>query len=143
MTTIEEENYRKGVEKAIERWKAKITVIGGKAKKPREELNKLRAIAAPTADDKKKIAAYEAELDKLAKNVETASSELKLDVLLLGPLNVPKKTPKSELDKLPKWMKELIKAKGVPLGNGVVITPEVEFDWTTFKPKYIGVKVKW
>ncbi len=143
MTTIAQDNYKKGVEKAVERWKVKITVIGGKAKKPREALKALRAIGNPTPADKKKIADLVAELEKLSKEVETATTELKLDIILLGPVDIPKITPPSVLQKLPQWLQDLIKAKGVPLGNGVVLTPDVKFDTSTFKLKYIGIKVKW
>ncbi|HUR29392.1 MAG TPA: hypothetical protein VM509_14480, partial [Planctomycetota bacterium] len=90
--------------------------------------------------DKKQIAAYEAELEKLDKEVDTATTELKLDVALL---EVPKEAPKPDLVKLPDWLKEIIKKKGIPLGNGVSIAPEVKFDIDKRKLTYIGVKVKW
>lgn len=58
-------------------------------------------------------------------------------------LDVPKEAPKAELLKLPDWLKGIIKAKGIPLGKGVSIAPDIDFDFKNFKLKSLGVQVRW
>lgn len=124
MSDIKTDLYKKAVEAAVDRWKGKLVNIGAKADKIRSD--------NPKAGDKDF-----AELDKAVAN---ATLELKLDIVTL---DVPKEAPKSELDKLPDWLKVMIKAKGVPLGKGVSIAPSVDFDFKNFKLKSLGVTVHW
>ena len=45
---------------------------------------------------------------------------------------------------MPGWLKEIIKAKGIPLGkSGVSIAPDVSFDFKARKLKYLGITIKW
>ena len=140
MSDMKVEQYKKGVEKAVDRWKGKIEKIGEKADKLRQILAKLKEIKNPTPDDKKKIADCQKGFDALDKEVDKATLELKLDVMLL---DVPKEAPKAELLKLPDWLKGIIKAKGLPLGKGVSIAPDIDFDFKNFKLKSLGVQVRW
>jgi hypothetical protein len=140
MSDMKVEQYKKGVEKAVDRWKGKIEKIGEKADKLRQILAKLKEIKNPTTDDKKKIADCQKGFDALDKEVDKATQELKLDVMLL---DVPKEAPKAELLKLPDWLKGIIKAKGIPLGKGVSIAPDIDFDFKNFKLKSLGVQVRW
>jgi|SRR5664280_2873516 len=139
MSDMKVEQYKKGVEKAVDRWKGKIEKIGEKADKLRQILAKLKEIKNPTPDDKK-IADCQKGFDALDKEVDKATQELKLDVMLL---DVPKEAPKAELLKLPDWLKGIIKAKGIPLGKGVSIAPDIDFDFKNFKLKSLGVQVRW
>ena len=124
MSDIKTDLYKKAVEAAVDRWKAKLVKIGAKA-------DKIRA-ANPKAGEK--------DFAALDKEIDNATLELKLDVVSL---EVPKEAPKSELDKLPDWLKAMIKAKGIPLGKGVSIAPSVDFDFKNFKLKSLGVTVRW
>jgi hypothetical protein len=140
MGDIKVEQYKSGVTRAVERWATKLKVIGGKAQVHRDALKKLEALSAPSADDKKKMAEHRTGLDKLTKEVDKATTELKLDIALL---EIPKDAPKADLVKLPDWLKGIVKAKGIPLGKGVSIAPDVKFDLDKRKLTYVGVKVKW
>ncbi len=140
MSDIRVEQYKKAVERAVERWKAKLEKIGAKADKIREALVKLEENKPPTPEDKKKIELLKKGFEPLTKEVDKATLELKVDTLLL---EVPKEAPKAELLKLPEWLKAMIKAKGIPLGRGVSVVPDVEFDLKNFKLKSIGVTVRW
>jgi len=124
MSDIKVDLYKKAVEAAVDRWKGKLVKIGAKADQIRSSNPKAGA---------KDFAALDKEID-------AATLELKLDVI---GLDVPKEAPKSELDKLPDWLKAVIKAKGVPLGKGVSIAPSVDFDFKNFKLKALGVTVHW
>ncbi|HTF87376.1 MAG TPA: hypothetical protein VK843_03125 [Planctomycetota bacterium] len=141
MGDIRVDNYKTAVKAAMDRWKAKLATIGAKAKTARAELKKLRASGVPTVADQKRINELVAELEQRSADVDKATLELKLD--LMGLDSKIKDAPKKELQLLPDWMKTIIKEKGIPLGDGVVITPEVKFDFDKFKLTYIGIKLKW
>lgn len=140
MSDIKVEQYKKAVGRAIERWVAKLEKTGAKADKLREALAKLEENKSPSTEEKKKIELIKKGFEPLAKEVDKATLELKLDVMLL---DVPKEAPKAELLKLPDWLKAVIKAKGIPLGRGVSVVPDVEFDFKNFKLKSLGVTVRW
>ena len=124
MSDIKLDLYKKNVESAVDRWKAKLAKIGAKA----DQIRSSNPKAGP-----KDFAA-------LDKEVDNATLELKLDVISL---DVPKEAPKADLLKLPDWLKAMIKAKGVPLGKGVSIAPSVDFDFKNFKLKSLGITVHW
>ena len=97
----------------------------------------------PTGDDdKKKIADARRTYTALRKRIETANDELRLDLMLLEP---PAKTAANEKDllKLPDFIKDVIKAKGVPLGKGVSISPVIKFDFKAMKLKEFGLTITW
>jgi hypothetical protein len=68
-----------------------------------------------------------------------ASMELRVNLMLI---ELPPKADENELKKLPAWLKEIIKKKGIPLGK-IVITPDVEFDFKAKKLKKLGITIKW
>ncbi|MEO6709582.1 MAG: hypothetical protein ABIP42_08380, partial [Planctomycetota bacterium] len=141
MGDIRVDNYKTAVKAALERWKTKLAAIGAKAKTARAELKKLRTTGVPTPADQKRIAQLVTELEQRSKEFDKATIELKLDLMLID--EIPKGVPQNELKALPDWMKTIIKEKGIPLGDGVVITPELKFDFDKFKLTYIGIKLKW
>lgn len=57
-------------------------------------------------------------------------------------IELPPKADENELKKLPVWLREIIKKKGIPLGK-FVITPDVEFDFKAKKLKKLGITIKW
>lgn len=140
MSDIKVEQYKKAVERATDRWKAKLEKIGARADKIHEALAKLEENKPATTENKKKIEICKKGFDALGKEVDKATLELKLDLMLL---EVPKEAPKAELLKLPDWLKAIIKAKGIPLGRGVSVVPDVEFDFKNFRLKSVGVTVRW
>ena|ERR1051325_4123045 len=119
MADIQVENYKKSVLKAVERWVGKLKEI----QKKRESL-----------EDPDKGSP---EIDKL---LEKANTELRVDLMLLEPPEKGKADEK-ELIKLPGWMKEIVKAKGIPVAKGISIVPNVDFDLKTMKLKSFGVTV--
>lgn len=60
-------------------------------------------------------------------------------------LEPPQLTPanEKELVRLPDFIKEIIKAKGISLGKGVSIAPDVKFDFKAVKLKDFGLKITW
>lgn len=141
MADIAVENYKKAVTRAMDRWAAKVQAATDKIDKINAELKKLEANKAPSDDDKKKIAALRAGRDKLKKDIENSKTELKLDLMLL---DVPQKgkADEKELIKLPGWIAEIIKKKGVSFG-GVTVKPDVDIDFKTGKLKKFELTFKY
>jgi hypothetical protein len=75
------------------------------------------------------MAGFQAQLDKPALEPRT-------ELTLPEP---PKNADPKEASKLPGWMQEIIKNKGVPLGKNVSVRPHVDFDFKAMKSKKIGV----
>jgi predicted nucleic acid-binding Zn-ribbon protein len=142
MSDIATDKYKDAVKRAAERWKAKVEGPAKQLVKLDDEITKLEAKKPPGDDDKKQLAEAKKSYAALRKQIETANDELRLDLMLLEP---PKLTPanEKELLKLPDFIKDIIKAKGVPLGKGVSIAPDIKFDFKAMKLKEFGLKVTW
>ena len=140
MSDIKVENYKKGVTHAVERWGEKLKKTAKKLELVDDALDKLQALKTPGPDEKKKIAELEKARGQIRAEVDKASTELRLDLMLL---DVPEKADEKELLKLPRWLKDIIKAEGLPLGKDVSIAPDVDFDLKKFKLKSFGLTFKW
>lgn len=132
-------NYKKSVEKAVARAAAKVEKVQKDLEPLEEELAELAKNKSPSPQDKKKIADLEKKKAAILKRLDTIAVELNTDLMLVTP---PSSAPEKELIELPGWMKEIIKAKGFPLGKGVSVVPEVEFDMKSKTLKYVGVKFR-
>jgi len=139
MGDIAVENYQKSVIKVLDIWAKEADRIGKELAAVNTELDKLEALQNPSPDDKKRIDELKKKREACYKRMNEASLELRLN--LMG-IDLPPKADEKELIKLPGWLKEIIKKKGVPLGK-VVITPDVEFDFKAKKLKKLGVTIKW
>jgi len=138
MSDLDVEAYKKGVVKAVDRYETKLEKIGKELAPIDADLAKLEAIDQPGPDDKKKIADLRKQRDALRDKADTAGVELRLDLMLIEP---PAKADPKELVKLPDWMEKLIKAKGIPLGKGVSIRPDIDFDFKAKKLKRVGIVI--
>src|SRR5215831_2142374 len=139
MGDIAVENYKKSVTEYLNIWAKEADRIGKELAGVNAELDKLEALQNPSPDDKKRIDELKKKREACYKRMNEASLELRLN--LMG-IDLPPKADEKELIKLPGWLKEIIKKKGVPLGK-VVITPDVEFDFKARKLKKLGVTIKW
>jgi hypothetical protein len=124
--SLDAREYRRGVEKAMDRWVekvkpfdldiglARVTIAALSAQNPK----------LPGTDDQ--IAALTAGIKGLLAKVEQFNSELKADIALL-----PKEVAasKTEGPQLPGQLKQLIAAKGIPVNKTVSIgVPDVKWD---------------
>ena len=105
-----------------------------------EDLAKLEAKKPATDDDKKKMAEAKKAYAAQRALIETANAELRVDLMVLEP---PTPANEKELINLPDFIKEIIKAKGISLGKGVSIAPDVKFDFKAIKLKDFGLKITW
>ena len=142
MSDIATDKYKAAVKSAADRWKAKVQGPAKQLVKLDGEVTALEAKKPVGADDKKKLDESKKAYTALRKQIETANDELRLDLMLLEP---PQKNAdnEKELVKLPDFIKEIIKARGVPLGKGVSIAPEIKFDFKAMKLKEFGLGITW
>jgi DNA repair exonuclease SbcCD ATPase subunit len=134
---IKLENYRKSVAKILDIWGGKLEKIAKELAPIQAELDKLDE---SKPDDKKRIDELKKKCADLHKQVENANLELRLDFI---DLDIPPKADDKELLKIPAWMKDIIKRKGLPLGKDVSIAPTVDFDFKAKKLKSFGIKITW
>jgi seryl-tRNA synthetase len=139
MGDIAVENYQKNVSKYLDIWAKEAARIGNELKAVNAELDKLEALQNPGPDDKKRIEELKKKRENCYKQMDAASMELRVNLMSI---QVPPTADEDELKRLPGWLKEIIKKKGVPLGK-VVITPDVEFDFKAKKLKKLGITIKW
>lgn len=139
MSDIDVENYKKSVSKILDEWGKEAARVAKELEPITAELDQLDALKNPTPDDKKKADELRKKRDALRQEMDNASASLELNLKVI---DVPPKADEKELVKLPPWLKDIIKKKGVPLG-GVVITPNINFDFKKKKLKSIGITIKW
>ena len=142
MSDIATDKYKDAVKRAVDRWRSKVEGPAKQLVKLDDEITKLEAKKPAADDDKKKLDEAKKTYAALRKQIETANDELRVDLMLIEP---PKQSSanEKELLKLPDFIKEIIKAKGVPLGKGVSITPDIKFDFKAMKLKDAGLKITW
>jgi chromosome segregation ATPase len=140
MGDIYVENYKKAVERAVDRWSAKIAKVKPRLDAIRTELQELEEIEEPSDDDKKQIAALKKEREECKKAIEKANMELKLDLMLL---ELDKKANEKEALKLPPWLKDIVKKGGIPLSDSVTLVPDASFDLKAKKLKSFSLTLKW
>ena len=110
----------------LDDWDKEAERIGKELAPVEAELEKLEALASPGPDDNKRMDELKKKREACRKRMNEASMELRTNLMLIEPLV---KADEKELVKLPAWLKEIIKKKGIPLGDNIVITPDVEFDF--------------
>jgi hypothetical protein len=136
------DKYKDSLKRVVERWKSKVEGPAKKLVKLDEEINQLEATKPASDEDKKKLAEAKKTYASLRKEIEKANLELRVDLMFVEP---PKKTAanEKELLALPDFIKQIIKAKGVPLGPGVSITPDIKFDFKSMVLKEASLTITW
>ena len=134
---IKLENYRKNVAKILDIWGNELQRISKELTPLQAELDKLDE---NNPDDKKKAEELKKKRAALQKEIEAANTELRINFI---DIDIPPKADDKELAKIPGWMKEIIKKKGIPLGKDVSIAPTIDFDFKAKKVKSFGIKITW
>ena len=140
MSDIAVENYKKAVAAAFDRWNKKVDPVATQIDKINKPLKELKQNKNPSPEDKKKIETLENARNELEKKLEKFGTELKLDLSLL---DMPQKgkADEKEILKLPGWLKDLVKKKGVSIGS-VTVVPDVDIDFKALKIKKAGVIIE-
>jgi hypothetical protein len=140
MGDIATENYKKSVARIFDIWGKEAERVGKELATVNAEIDKLEALQNPGPDDKKKLEELKKKRQQCEDRIESVAASLETN---LNVIKMPPTIDEDELKNLPAWIKEIIKKKGIPLGKGVVITPNVEFDFKAKKLKKLGITIKW
>src|SRR5262249_18926363 len=126
----------------VSRWAAAEITLSGKLVPVLDELEKKRTISNPTAADKARIDELIKERDALRAKMDQESENLRVELMVV---EVQPGAPERELVILPDWLKGIIKAKGVPVGHGITLVPDAEFDLKKLKLKSFtaGLRFSW
>ncbi len=138
MGDIYVESYKKSAEKILDRWGKEMDKLGKDLAPIDEQLTKLQAVKSPDAATKKQIDDLRKQQDAIQKQIDKASANLRVNMMLI---DVPPQANEKEVMKLPGWLKDIIKQKGIPLGKDVSIAPDVSFDFKNKKLKSIGITI--
>ena len=140
MADIAVENYKKGVANALDRWAKKVKPVAEQIDKLNQALKALLKNKSPSPEEKKKIDDCKAARDKLQKKIENFDLELKADLMLL---DMPQKgkADEKEIIKLPKWIDEIVKKKGITVGT-VTVAPDIDIDFKAGKLKKVGLTIE-
>jgi hypothetical protein len=140
MADIAVENYKKGVANALDRWAKKVKPVAEQIDKLNQALKALLKNKSPSPEEKKKIDDCKAARDKLQKKIENFDLELKTDLVLL---DMPQKgkADEKEIIKLPKWIDEIVKKKGITVGT-VTVAPDIDIDFKAGKLKKVGLTIE-
>ena len=134
------ENYKRTIEGLVGHWAADEIELGAQLAPIREELTRLEQTQSPS--DAERIAELRRQRDEIQAKMEARSGDLERDLTLV---EVQEGAPKGEMASLPAWardIKNMIKAKGLPIGRGIVIVPNVDFDLNKGKLKEVSVGIR-
>jgi hypothetical protein len=137
---IKAESFKKSVDKIVDNWAKKVAPLLKQLDSVLADLDQLKAVKDPSADDKKQMDDLKKKCAEIQKQIEKANTELRLDLMLV---EVPPKADDKELVKLPGWFKEIVKKKGLPLGKHVTLVPDLSVDIKKKKVNSAGVTLKW
>jgi hypothetical protein len=132
------ENYKNTVSDLVGRWAVAEIKLAAKLAPIADELAQQEAISNPTDADKERIADLRKRRDAISDEMENENDNLRVELMIV---EVQPGAPKRELVILPDWLKEIIKAKGIPIGHGVTIVPDADFDVKALKLKSFTVSL--
>jgi hypothetical protein len=113
-------NYKQQVTKFVETWNRQMSRFNEELTKAKTDLDALKKQDPPPADLDKKVEALQTKIKNIQASMDFATNSMRLDVGLLTvtPANKDEGLP------LPGFVKELIKAKGIPLGKNLSVLPD-------------------
>jgi hypothetical protein len=132
------ENYKNTVSDLVSRWAVAEIKLAGKLAPIVDELAQQEAIPNPTDADKERIADLQKRRDTIRDEMDNENNNLQVELMIV---EVQPGAPKRELVILPDWLKEIVKANGVPIGHGVTIVPDADFDVKALKLKSFTVSL--
>ena len=134
------ENYKKSVCKILDIWGKEAEKVSKELAPIQAELDKLQDANSGLPADKKRIDELKKKRDDLRAKMDAAENSLRVNLIAIQPAP---DAPEKELVKVPDWMKDIIKRKGLALGKNVSIAPDIKFDFKSKKLKSIGITIKW
>ncbi len=132
------ENYKNTVSNLVSQWAVAEIKLAAKLAPIVEKLAQKETIPNPTDADKERIAELQKQRDAINDEMENENNNLRVELMIV---EVQPGAPKRELVILPDWLKEIVTAKGIPIGHGVTIVPDADFDVKALKLKSFTVSL--
>jgi hypothetical protein len=120
-------NYKQAVTKRVEQWNARMTKLNDDLTKAKTALAFVRSnpTQIPTTDPQGAIKDLQDKIVGLQETMKFETNSLITDVGLMT-VSPP---DKSEAIPLPGFIRDLVKAKGIPLANNVSFTPNINWNF--------------
>ena len=138
---IKTEVFMKQVERLVDEWVKDMGSTLVKLEETAVELANLELIESPSAVDKKQMEKLKKDLPGFRQKIEEINLGFK--VSMMGITDPIQAEPQDLTKKLPSWVKEIIKKKGVRLTKHATVTPDIGFDLKSKRIKSFGITVKW
>ncbi|HUB80769.1 MAG TPA: hypothetical protein VMB03_18315 [Bryobacteraceae bacterium] len=142
------EDYKKAILPHIANWGKQNEPLGKQLSDLNKQIGELEKNKAPTPDQKKKLDDLKKQRQAVTADINKAlfSFQQNLDKVPLPHSNAltgtPPQKPDPKLLELPKWMNAIVKEKGIPLGGGVTVKPNLDIDFKKMKLKSGGVTLQ-
>src|ERR1700693_2800309 len=120
-------NYKQQAARIVDTWNRQMSRFNDELTKAKTDLDALKNQNPPPADLAKQVAALQTKIKDIEASMEFATNSMRVDLGLLT-VNPPNK---DEALPLPGFVKELIKAKGIPLGKNVSVLPNATLNTKT------------
>ncbi|HEX3745772.1 MAG TPA: FlxA-like family protein [Bryobacteraceae bacterium] len=141
------EDYKKSLLPHVDKWAKNHASLGKQIDDLTKQIDELEKNKSRTPDQEKKLKDLKADLKAQGAKILLLTQNLNLDLLKVPPPAFDLKTPlpKQTVDnfnKVPAWLSTIVKNKGIPLGDNVVIAPDnISVDLKKMKIKSGGFKV--
>ena len=113
-------NYKQQVTKIVDTWTRQMSHFNDELTKVKADLDALKKQTPPPADLDKQVADLQTKIKNLQASMDFATNMMRVDLGLLT-VDTPKK---EDALPLPGFVKDLIKAKGIPLAKNVSVLPD-------------------
>jgi len=132
-------NFETSVKKIMTRWAKKVSPHLEAIEKLNKEIDKLEDKKELSKDEKDTLKKHHEARDKARKQVEKASLEAKIELMVVTP--PPKEDKSGLLKKLTPIVKKF--KDGLPLSNGWSLMPDLDVDLKKGKFKKFELKITW
>jgi len=141
------EDYKKAVLPHIQNWGKQNEPLGKQLSDLNKQIGELEKNKTPTPDQKKKLEDLKKQRQDVSAKITKAlfSFQQNLDKVPLPPpplTGTPPQKPDPKLLQLPDWMNKIVKEKGIPLGGGVTVKPNLDIDFKKRKLKSGGLTLE-
>ena len=143
------EDYKKAVLPHINNWGKQNEPLGKQLSDLNKQIDDLEKNKTPTPDQKKKLEDLKNQRTAVTNKINQALFSFQQNLYKV-PLpednpaiaGTPPKKPDPKLLQLPDWMNSIIKEKGIPLGGGVSVKPNLDIDFKKKKLKSGGLTLQ-
>lgn len=118
-------NYKQKAQRIVDTWDHQMAHFNGELDKAKADLDALNKQSPPPADLDKQVAAIQANIKNIQASMDLATNLMRAD---LGLLELETKD-KNDAIPLPGFVRDIIKAKGIPVAKNVSVMPNATWNW--------------